>query len=294
MNHLITSCALLAAAGFAAVSLASTVAPASATQGVSFPSASPSSTIKQRIGVTDVEVNYSRPSMRGRKIFGGLEPYGAVWRTGANGATQLTVSADVTLGGIEVPAGTYALLSIPGENEWTVVISTDNQQFGAYTYDEAKDLGRITVKPETLPSPVETLTFGFSDLGSGTATMHFEWETTRIGLTLDTHVVDQVQPQIEAAMAGEGEKPYGQAAMFYFENDLDLDQAAAWMEEFIKANPDAFWMQYRHGLILEKKGDKKGAIVAAEASMQKAAQRSGVIKDEYTRLNEELIKRCNK
>ena len=124
--------------------------------------------------------------------------------------------------------------------------------------------------------------------------MHFEWETTRIGLTLDTHVVDQVQPQIEAAMAGEGEKPYGQAAMFYFENDLDLDQAAAWMEEFIKANPDAFWMQYRHGLILEKKGDKKGAIVAAEASMQKAAQRSGVIKDEYTRLNEELIKRCNK
>lgn len=292
MKTLITSFALLTAAAATAASLTSTTAP-TPVQGLDFPATSPRGTIQQRVGVTDVEVTYSRPSMRGRQVFGGLEPYGNVWRTGANGATRVTFSTDVSLGGTEVPAGSYALLSIPGKDEWTVILNKDTELFGAYGYDQTKDLARITVEPEALSTPVETLTFGFSDLSSsGTATMHFEWETTRIALELDTQIVKQLQPRIEEAMAGDGQKPYVQAAMFYYENGLDLDKAAAWMEKGLEANPDAFWFQYRHGLILAAKGDKKGAIEAAMASMEKARKRGGSVGAEYERLNKELIERC--
>ncbi|MEM8709752.1 MAG: DUF2911 domain-containing protein [Planctomycetota bacterium] len=295
MNHLISSLALLTAAGSAAFTLGPPSAPAlqdGDSARLEFPAASPNATLQQRVGVTDVEVVYGRPSMKGRKVFGGLEPYGSVWRTGANAATRVTFSTDVTLGGAAVPAGTYALFSIPGEDLWTVILSKGAEQFGAYGYKEADDVARIEVKPETLSSPVETLAFGFSDLQPGQATMYFEWENTRVPMELDTHIVDQLQPRIEAAMAGDGEKPYVACAMFYYENGLDMDKAAEWMEQGVKAQPNAFWLIYRHGLILAKKGDKAGAIRAAEKSMELASQASGSLKAEYMRLNEALVKSC--
>ncbi len=290
MNHTILSVALLASAASFFVSTGNSE---NAMQGqLEFPAASPAATLQQRIGLTDVTVAYGRPSMRGRKVFGGLEPYGTVWRTGANMATKVSFSTDVTFGGEAVPAGDYALFSIPGEKEWTLILSTNANQGGAYGYDESTDQARVTVMPERLAAPVETFAIGFESLKPAGATMTLEWESTRVAVPIETNVVEVLVPQIEAAMAGEGEKPYFSAAMFYYENDLDMEKAAAWIEEGVKARPDAFWMVYRKGLILAKKGDKRGAIAAAEQSMEMASKASGLIKAEYTRLNEALIARC--
>lgn len=257
-----------------------------------FPAASPSSTLTQRVGVTDIELQYARPSMRGRKVFGGLEPYGSVWRTGANSATKIEFSTDVQFGGTDVPAGTYALFSIPGESEWTVMLNGSANQFGAYSYDESKNVASVTSKPIALSTPIESLAFGFSDLSSDSATLYFEWENVRVPVTIKTDVVAELVPRIEAAMSGEGDLPYFAAAMFYYANDVDIDKAAAWIDEAVKAQPNAFWVSYRKGLILHKKGDMQGAMEAAKNSLAAASKASGSLKAEYTRLNEALIARC--
>lgn len=292
MNRSILSIALLAGAASFFVSTGTSQNAEQAR--LEFPAASPNATLQQRIGVTDVEVVYGRPSMRGRKVFGTLEPYGSVWRTGANTATKVSFSTDVTFGGKAVPAGDYALFSIPGEKEWTVVLSKAADQFGAYGYDESTDQARVTVQPERLAEPVETFAIGFESLRSTGANMTLEWENTRVVVPIETNVVEILVPQIEAAMAADGEKPYFPAAMFYYENDLDMEKAAAWIEEGVKAQPTAFWMVYRKGLILAKKGDMRGAIAAAEQSMEMASKASAPLKAEYTRLNEALIARCKK
>jgi hypothetical protein len=254
-----------------------------------FPSASPPASFKQRFGITDVEVNYARPSMRGRKIFGGLEPYGAVWRTGANEATKVTFSTPVKFGGVDVPAGSYALFSIPGEKEWTVILNKVPGQWGAYRYDASNDVAKVTVKPMAVQKPVETFAIGMSDIKQDSAVLYFTWENVRVPVEITTDVKAQLLPKIEAAMAGEGKKPYFEAAMFYYENNLDLAQAAKWMDAAIAERPNAFWAIYRKGLILAKMGDKAGARAAANQSLELANQQQGSLKDEYVRLNNALL-----
>src|SRR5882757_7212786 len=192
---------------------------------IEFPAASPAATVKQRVGFTDIEINYSRPSMRGRKIFGSLQPYGEVWRTGANNATKITFSTAVKFGGADVPAGSYALFSIPGESEWTIILNKvpDKWPWGAYSYDDKNDLVRVKAAPQRLPLPVETFTMSFSDLAKeSTASLVLYWENVRIPIAIEVDVVGTLVPQIETAMAAsEGKKPYFSAAMFYYENGLD-------------------------------------------------------------------------
>src|SRR5687767_13899426 len=260
MNTPILSVALLA---FAASLLSPAPSPGpAAAQELQFPQASPPCTLEQRIGLTDVVVVYGRPGVKGRKIFGGLEPYGQVWRTGANAATTVSFSTGVKFGGADVPAGTYTLFSIPGEQEWTVILDKKVGQWGNYSYDAKNELARVKVKPIALAEPVETLTIGLGDLRDDSATFYFEWEKVRVPVKLEVDVVKLLVPQIEQAMAGTGDKPYFPAAMFYYDHDLDLTKAAAWIEEAIKQQPDGFWVVYRKGLILAKKGDKAGALAA--------------------------------
>jgi len=256
---------------------------------IDFPQASPLASIKERVGVTDVSVEYSRPSARERKIFGGLVPYGAVWRTGANAATKMTFSTDVKLGGAAVPAGTYALFTIPGEAEWTVILSKVSDEWGSYTYNQKDDQARVKVKPVATAEPLETMTIGVQDMRAGKANLVIAWEKTKVPIEIDTDVVAKVKPQIEAAMAGSGEKPYFPAAMFYYENDLDMKLAKEWIEAAAKKQPDAVWLIYRKGLILKKAGDKEGAIAAAKQALELASKEEGEAKAEYTRLSENLI-----
>lgn len=257
-----------------------------------FPDASPAAMLQQRIGLTDVTVEYGRPGVKGRLIFDGLEPFGEVWRTGANTATKITFSTGVKFGGADVPAGSYSLFTIPGEKEWVVILNKVAQQWGAYGYDEEKDVVRVKAKPAALAELVETMTIGIANVRDDSAILEIAWEKTRVPIKIETDIVKVLVPQIERAMAGTGNKPFLQSAMFYFDNNLDMKQAAVWMDEAIKANPDQIWLIYRKGLILEKLGDKAGAIAAATKSMELAAQTRGVIADEYTRLNQMLISRC--
>jgi hypothetical protein len=254
------------------------------------PAPSPTATLKQRVGVTDIEVVYSRPSMKGREIFGKLEPYGAVWRTGANNATRITFSTDVKIQGSALAAGTYELFTIPGRDEWTVIFQKAGTQWGAYAYKQENDTLRVTAKPFDFPLPVETFTIDFNELRDSSATMNLIWERTLVSLKIEVDVTSLV-PQIEAVMAGPGtKKPYVAAAMFYLDNHLDLRKALAWMDAAIAEQPEAFYFVYRKAKVQAALGDKAGAIATARASLAGAAKApSPLLRDEYTRLNNELI-----
>lgn len=257
---------------------------------VEFPAASPPATLKQRVGLTDIEINYSRPGVKGRKIFGGLEPWGEVWRAGANTATRITFSTPVKFNGQEVPPGTYGLFALLGEKAWTIILNKVPNQWGAYAYNQKDDVVRVTATPVKLAELVETFTIDLNDLRDESATLNLIWEHTRVPVKLEVDVVATVLPQIEAVMASnEEKKPYFAAAMFYLDHNLDLKKAAEWMDAAIAAQPDAFYLTYRKAKILAKMGDKEGALAAANDSLARASKASGAIKDEYTRLNQELI-----
>ena len=260
---------------------------------LAFPAPSPAATVTQRVGLTDIEIKYSRPSAKGRVIFGGLVPWGQTWRTGANAATTITVSTDIKLNGQAVPAGTYSLFTIPDQKEWTVILNTNPEQFGTYGYDASTDLLRLKAKPVALAEPLETFRIAIDEIRGSSATLTLAWEKTLVPLQIETDVVKLLVPQIEAAMKGEGKKPYFQAAMFYYENGLDLKLASQWIDEAVKEQPDAVWIVYRKGLILKKTGDKPGALAAANKALELAGKAEGDLKTEYTRLSQELIASLN-
>ncbi len=265
-------------------------APAQA-PALEFPQASPSATLKQKIGLTDVEIIYARPAKKGRAIFGGLVPHGELWRTGANAAPKITFSTDVKWNGQPVPAGSYALFTIPDKAEWTVILNKVADQSGTSVYDQKSDLNRIQVKPAALSTPVENFRIDVDQIVGGSGMLSLAWDTTSVSVKIDTDVVAMMVPKIQAAMAAEGKKPWYQAAWFYYENDLDAKQAATWMAEAVKERPDTVWMVHRQALILAKAGDKSGAQAAANASLALAAKIGGAQGAEYKRLNEELLAR---
>lgn len=259
---------------------------------IDFPALSPVSTLKQRIGLTDVEIVYSRPSARGRTMLGGVTPYGEVWRTGANTATTIQFSTAVKLNGADVPAGTYGLYTIPSDTEWTVIIYTDTIEWGAYKYDQKKDLIRFKATPSKLAERVETFTILFSDLHDESATLNLIWEKTRVPVTLEVDIVKKLVSQIEAAMAEPGKKSvtlYAKSATFYLEHNQDLAKALRWIEAARVEAPLGVNLAYLKAKILAKMGDKAGAIAAANEGIEVAIKGGGRAKDEYTRLNQALI-----
>jgi hypothetical protein len=253
---------------------------------IDFPVASPPCTIKQRVGLTDIEVVYSRPGVKGREIFGGLVPYGEVWRTGANTATKISFSTPVKLNGTEIPAGSYALFTIPGETEWTVILNKGVGQWGAFQYDEKADVARIKVTPTKLAEHVETFTIEFNRIRDESANMDLIWDTTVVPIRLELDVASKLVPQIEAAMAAPGgQKPYYQSALFYYDHGLDLQKAKQWVEAAIAQRP-AHYVVYLQAEILAKLGDKEGAIAAAKRSKELAIKAND---KGYVKLNDNLI-----
>lgn len=253
---------------------------------VEFPAPSPACTIKQRVGLTDIEVVYSRPSMKGREIFGSLVPFGQVWRTGANAATKITFSTPVKLNGTDVPAGSYALYTIPGEDEWTIILNKGVGKSGTQ-YDEKEDVVRFKTKPVELPdTSIETFTIEFNHLRDESAVLNLVWDKTVVPIKIQLDLTSKLVPQIEAVMAAEGgRKPYYQAAMFYYDHGQDLEQAKKWVNAAI-AQRDAHYIEYLKAKILAKLGDKEGAIAAAKRSIELAVK----AKDTgYVKMNEDLI-----
>jgi hypothetical protein len=253
---------------------------------VDFPAASPACTLKQHVGLTDIEIVYSRPGVKGRPIFDGLVPYGQVWRTGANNATKITFSTPVKLNGAEIPAGTYALFTIPGETEWTIIINKGAAQWGAFQYNETNDLVRVKATPVKLSQSIETFTIEFTDIRDESATLNLLWEKTLVPVKIEIELTGKLVPQIEAVMsAAEGRKPYYQAALFYYDHGQDLQKASKWIDAAI-ADREAYYIVNLKARILAKLGDKEGAIAAAKRSTELAikAKDTG-----YVKLNEDLI-----
>lgn len=236
-----------------------------------WPAPSQHAAIKQRVGLTDVEIDYSRPNKRGREIFGGLVAYGKVWRTGANAATRIKFSDAVELEDKEIPAGEYAFYTIPNENEWTIVLSRNTKLWGAYEYKPDADAVRLTVKPTALPVPVETFTIGFGDLKDDGATLFLEWDKTRVPIALTTNTVEKINRQIETALKNPKSldpRFYYQAASFYYDHDKDLDQALKWIDLAAQKQPPVYAYFYKKAQIEAKLGHKAEATAAARKSIE--------------------------
>ena len=237
-----------------------------------FPAPSQHGTITQRVGLTDVSIDYSRPDKRGREIFGALVPYGKVWRTGANDPTKIKFSDAVKIEGKDLPAGEYAFYTIPGENEWTIIFSKNLKLWGAYGYKPDVDALRVTVKPTTLPNETESFTIGFSDLKDDGATINLDWDKTRVPVQITTNTSEKVNAQITEALKTPAElKPtfYYQAASFYYEHDKDLDQAEKWVDKAIELQKEPrYFMYYKKAQIEAKLGHNDKAKAAAEKSIE--------------------------
>jgi hypothetical protein len=252
-----------------------------------FPAPSPACTLKQRVGLTDVEVNYSRPSARGRQVFGGVVPYGVVWRTGANASTKISVSTPVKLCGHELPEGKYALYTIPGEDEWTIIISK-NLDASVFNYDQKDDLVRFKVEPHTLAENVETFTIEMPMIRDDSAMLCLLWENTLVPINIELDLTSKLVPQIEAAMSEPGDrKPYYQAAMFYFDHNLDIQKARKWLDA-IPADRETYYILHLKAKVLAKAGDKPGAIAAAKHSSELAVKAEGP-KSGYVKMNQDLV-----
>ena len=251
------------------------------------PAPSPLGKVEQKVGLTDMSITYSRPGMKGRKIFGDLVPYGTMWRWGANASTKFKASDDVTIEGHDVPAGEYALYAIPGADKWTIIIHKNTSYWGTggSKYKTEEDLVRFDITPGKTSATVETMTFGFSDITSSACNIEFAWENTQIKLAVKTNVDKQVMKEIEMKMKGVSSATYYQAARYYYENDKDLNKAYEWIKLAIKDN-EKFWMVRWQALIEAKMGDYKSAIATAERRKQ-LAQESG--NQDYVRLNEKSI-----
>ena len=255
-----------------------------------FPAASPPASVSDQIGLTTVEIEYGRPGVKGRTIFGDLVPFGQVWRTGANAATRITLDTDIIFGGQALAAGTYALFTIPGQQQWTVILNSATEQWGSYGHDAALDVVRVEVKKETLAEPVETMRLGIDHIRNDSAQLSFAWERSGFRVPIEVDLVAQLVPKINEAMAAPGEKkPYLAAAMFYYEHDLDLEQAIAWINTALEQQPDAVWLQYRKGLIQAKAGDTVGARESAAKALSLAQAIDGELGTEYSRLSEALL-----
>lgn len=236
---------------------------------IEFPAASQHAVVKQRVGLTDIEVDYSRPNKNKREIFGGLVPLNKMWRTGANAPTRIKLSGPVKMNGKPLPAGEYAVFTIPSEKQWNVIFYKDAKLQSVADYKEGNDAARIAVAPTALADSVETFTIGFDDLRADSATMFFDWDKTRVPVPVTTDAIEKVSQQIEAAVKSGKEQDasfYFSAAGFYLDQNKDLNQAAKWIDQAIEKNPKAYFMQSRKAQIQAKLGNKAEAIAAAEKS----------------------------
>lgn len=238
---------------------------------VAFPQPSPNGTVKQRVGLTDIEVVYGRPSLRGRTIFGSLVPFGAVWRTGANQATRISFSTAIKLNGTAVPAGSYELFTLPEANSWTVIVHKPMSQWGAYTYDPKNDVVRLQATPVTLTSPVETFTVEIGDLRDTSATLALLWEKTKVPVRIEVDLVPTVVAEIKSAFAAPGPKTaalYYGSAHFYYEHQLDDEQALRWVNEAIQLNAKAPYMRLLKARLHVRLGQGAEARQAADQAIE--------------------------
>jgi hypothetical protein len=249
------------------------------------PAPSPSQTIKQDFGLSSIELSYSRPGIKGRKIYTDIAPAGKVWRTGANGATTLTFGDEVMIGGVKIPAGKYGLLSIPDKKTWILIISKQTDVTNPSNYKQDMDVVRVTAKVMKMDDPAETFTMQFANVKPSSCELHLMWDKSAVSLPITTDIDSRILATIEKEMKGD-KPPYFQAAMYYMENGKSLDQALVWFDKAAAAQPDAFWIHHQRANCLAKLGKKADAVTAANRSRELAVTAKN---DDYVKLNDNLL-----
>lgn len=254
-------------------------------QQLTTPQPSPTQTIKQNFGLSSIELSYSRPAMKGRKIFGDLVPFGKVWRTGANNATIITFADDVTIGGTLVKAGKYGLLTIPEKRNWTIIITKQLDVTSPAAYKQDQDVVRVEAKTMDMDESMESFTMQFANVKPNSTDLHIMWDRTAVALPITVDFDKKVSAQIDQLM-NKDNRPYFGAAMYYMENGKDLNQALTWFDKAVELQPNAFWIQHQRANCLAKLGKKEDAKAAAEKSKALAAAQNN---DDYVKLNEKLL-----
>lgn len=253
------------------------------------PQPSPTATITQKVGVSNISVEYSRPGAKEREIFGGLVSYGKMWRTGANKATKITFNENCVFGGAKVKKGSYSLFTIPGEKEWTVVLNKNTELWGVGEYDEKNQVCSIVSKSIETKDFTESFTIDFGTFQSFSAIMSLKWANTKIDIKIESLAAKKLEKQyLELLTKGPSASDYYNGAKFFADNTSEYEMALEWINTAIDKRPDAFWMQFHKARILKKMGNKKESISVAEEVIALAKEK----KDDYgyIKRSEDLIK----
>lgn len=258
---------------------------------VQTPQSSPKANIEQMVGLTDVKIEYSRPSSKGRPVFGELVPFGKIWRTGANLNTLISFTDDVIIGGKTLPKGQYALYTQPKADSWDIIFYTDTGNWGLpEKWDDKKEILRTTVKPEFLSRNVETFTIGINNLDNDYGFLEIAWEKTLVSVKFEVPTKSLAMKSIEGALAGPTATDYFSSAQYYYQSNGDLNKALEWVNLAIDKTPKGteapFWYLRQKSLIQAKLGDKKGAIETAKLS-QAAAEKAN--NTDYVKMNKDSI-----
>lgn len=259
---------------------------------IKIPPMSPSATISQNLGLANVSINYSRPAMKGRAIFGNLVPFDKVWRTGANKITSITFDAPIKINGAELKAGSYGIYTVPGKESWKIIINRDADQWGAYEYDKLQDVISFEVQPLELDYLQEYLTIEFTEFTPTKAYVMISWEKTGVKFPIEHDVKSQIMSEIsEKTSAGNATtETLFTSADYYFQNDYDLPQALAWANKVIEKEQE-YWTYQLVARIAAKMNNCAVALPNAEKSM-KLAKEAG--DDAYVKLNEYVFAICGK
>lgn len=261
-----------------------------ATAQVQTPAPSPFSKVEQQVGLTDITLEYSRPAMRGRTVFGDLVPYGEVWRTGANTNTKITFSDDVKIGGKELKKGTYAIYTVPNASSWEVIFYADASNWGnPEKWDDSKVALKTTASAENMPFDIESFTMLFGDITNNSTMLDILWEKTYVGVKIEVPTEKKALASIESALNGPSAGDYFSSAVYYFQEGKDIDKAKEWIDKAVEMQEEdaPFWMLRQKSLIYHKAGDKKGAIKAAKQSMAAAEKANNT---DYVKMNKDSLK----
>jgi hypothetical protein len=257
------------------------------------PQASPRAIVSQMVGLTEVELNYSRPGAKGRPVFGNLVPFGKLWRTGANENTTISFSDDVIIDGKTLKKGKYALYTVPRIESWDVIFYSTTDNWGLpQEFDEAKVVLRTTVKEEALSKPVESLTINISGLDTSSANLEIFWENSFVALKFEVPTQKTAMASIEKVLSGPSASDYNSAAQFLFQSNGDLTKALVYINKALDMSAEKpFWFNRLKSLILAKQGDKKAAIEAAKLSLDAAEAAKN---QDYVKMNKDSIAEWSK
>ena len=263
---------------------------------INTPRVSPASEVEQMVGLTEIEIEYSRPSMRGREVFGNLVPFGKVWRTGADNSTKISFDTDVIISGKTIQSGTYSIFSIPNKESWEIIFYSDVELWGVprdWSENKIVFSSMFDVKKLKKSNTVETFTISFNDLTNNYVNMSISWENTSVDIIIEVPTRAMVESDINKVLSDKPKSSdYYAAAVFYRQENINLDKALEWMNKAIEMNESPRFWQYRQQSLIMAANDKYAdAVDAAKKSLNLAIEADN---QDYIKMNRESIAEWSK